>query len=282
MGGLSQLQKFRLYGGAGPGVSRHGVLKVDGLIKRFGGITAVEDCSFQIAEGTITGLIGPNGAGKTTTFNMIAGAMPPTSGRVLFEGRDVTGLPPHELYRLGILRTFQIPKEFGRLTVLENLMAAAPHQPGEEIFLNWLRPAKVRAREAEVMERAEESLAFLGLSHLRDVLAQTLSGGQKKLVELGRTMMTDAKLVLLDEPGAGVNPTLMRRIMEMIQRLNAERGYTFCIIEHDMGFIAELCDPVVCMAEGRVLTMGTMDEVRRDPRVLEAYLGHAAVGEAAA
>ncbi len=144
MGGLSQLQKFRLYGGAGPGVSRHGVLKVDGLIKRFGGITAVEDCSFQIAEGTITGLIGPNGAGKTTTFNMIAGAMPPTSGRVLFEGRDVTGLPPHELYRLGILRTFQIPKEFGRLTVLENLMAAAPHQPGEEIFLNWLRPAKVR------------------------------------------------------------------------------------------------------------------------------------------
>jgi branched-chain amino acid transport system ATP-binding protein len=249
------------------------VLKVDRLGKRFGGITAVEDCSFEIAEGTITGLIGPNGAGKTTTFNMIAGALAPTAGRVFFQGRDVTGLPPHELYRLGVLRTFQIPKEFGRLTVLENLMAAAPDQPGEEIFLNWLRPARVRAREAEVMARAEEALAFLGLSHLRDALAQTLSGGQKKLVELGRTMMTDAKLVLLDEPGAGVNPTLMRRIIGMIQRLHAERGYTFCIIEHDMDLIAELCDPVIVLAAGRVLTVGTMDEVRADERVIDAYFG---------
>ena len=249
------------------------MLKVDRLTKRFGGITAVEDCSFEIAEGTITGLIGPNGAGKTTTFNMIAGALAPTSGRVFFQGRDVTGLPPHRLYRLGCLRTFQIPKEFGRLTVLENLMAAAPEQPGEEIFLNWLRPTRVRAREAEVMARAEESLAFLGLSHLRDELAQTLSGGQKKLVELGRTMMTDAKLVLLDEPGAGVNPTLMRRIIEMIQRLHAERGYSFCIIEHDMDLIAELCDPVIVLAAGRVLTVGTMDEVRADERVIDAYFG---------
>jgi branched-chain amino acid transport system ATP-binding protein len=249
------------------------VLKVDKLTKRFGGITAVEDCSFEIAKGTITGLIGPNGAGKTTTFNMIAGAMRPTSGRVLFEGRDITGLRPHELYRLGILRTFQIPKEFGRLTVLENLMAAAPGQPGEEIFLNWLQPGRVRAREAEVLRRAEESLAFLGLSHVRDVLAQNLSGGQKKLVELGRTMMTDARLVLLDEPGAGVNPTLMRRIMEMILRLNRERGYTFCIIEHDMDLIAELCNPVVVLAAGRVLTAGTMEEVRADERVIDAYFG---------
>ena len=249
------------------------MLTVERLTKRFGGIRAVEECSFEIAKGTITGLIGPNGAGKTTTFNMIAGAMRPTSGRVLFEGRDITGLPPHELYRLGILRTFQIPKEFGRLTVLENLMAAAPDQPGEGIFLNWLRPGRVRAREDEVLARAEESLAFLGLSHVRDELAGNLSGGQKKLVELGRTMMTDARLVLLDEPGAGVNPTLMRRIMEMILRLKLERGYTFCIIEHDMDLIAELCNPVVVLAAGRVLTVGTMAEVRADERVIDAYFG---------
>jgi branched-chain amino acid transport system ATP-binding protein len=249
------------------------VLSVENLTKRFGGLTAVDGCAFEIAEGSITGLIGPNGAGKTTTFNMIAGAMPPTSGRIVFEGRDVTGLKPHQLYEIGILRTFQIPKEFGKLTVLENLMAAAPDQPGEEIFLNWLSPARVRAREAQVRERAVEALEFLGLTHVTDTLAGNLSGGQKKLVELGRTMMTDARLVLLDEPGAGVNPTLMRKIMEMIQRLNTERGYTFCMIEHDMDLIAELCDPVIVLAEGRVLTRGTMAEVRADERVIDAYFG---------
>ncbi len=249
------------------------MLSVENLTKRFGGLTAVDGCAFEIAEGSITGLIGPNGAGKTTTFNMIAGAMPPTSGRIVFEGRDVTGLKPHQLYEIGILRTFQIPKEFGKLTVLENLMAAAPDQPGEEIFLNWLSPARVRAREAQVRERAVEALEFLGLTHVTDTLAGNLSGGQKKLVELGRTMMTDARLVLLDEPGAGVNPTLMRKIMEMIQRLNTERGYTFCIIEHDMDLIAELCDPVIVLAEGRVLTRGTMAEVRADERVIDAYFG---------
>lgn len=262
-----------LYARATGRVSRHGVLRVENLIRRFGGVTAVDGCSFEIAEGSITGLIGPNGAGKTTTFNIIAGALPPTSGRILFEGRDITRLRPQELYKLGILRTFQIPKEFGRLTVLENLMAAAPDQPGENIFLNWLQPGLVRAREGEVMERAEEALAFLGLVHVRDLPAGNLSGGQKKLVELGRTMMADARLVLLDEPGAGVNPTLMRSIMGMIQRLNTERGYTFCIIEHDMDLIAELCDPVIVLAAGRVLTTGTMAEVRADKRVIDAYFG---------
>ena len=249
------------------------MLKVENLRKHFGGVVAVDGCSFEIAEGSITGLIGPNGAGKTTCFNMIAGAMPPTSGRIVFEGRDITGMAPHQLYALGILRTFQIPKEFAKLTVLENLMAAAPEQPGEQIFQNWIAPGKVRAREEEVLERAEDSLAFLGLTHVRDVLAGNLSGGQKKLVELGRTMMTDARLVLLDEPGAGVNPTLMRKIMEMITRLNEERGYTFCIIEHDMDLIAELCDPVIVLAEGRVLMTGTMDQVRADERVIDAYFG---------
>ena len=249
------------------------MLDVRNLSKRFGGVVAVDGCSFQIAEGSITGLIGPNGAGKTTTFNMIAGALAPTSGQILFQGRDITGQKPFQLYALGLLRTFQIPKEFAKLTVLENLMASAPDQPGEEIFLNWLSPGRVSAREAEVRARAEDSLDFLGLTHVRDVLAGNLSGGQKKLVELGRTMMTDARLVLLDEPGAGVNPTLMRKIMEMIQRLNSERGYTFCIIEHDMDLIAELCDPVIVLAEGRVLTRGTMAEVRADERVIDAYFG---------
>ncbi|MEO1494095.1 MAG: ABC transporter ATP-binding protein [Pseudomonadota bacterium] len=249
------------------------MLTIDTLTKRFGGLIAVDGCSFEIAEGSITGLIGPNGAGKTTTFNMIAGALPPTAGRIAFEGRDVTGWKPHQLYEIGILRTFQIPKEFAKLTVLENLMAAAPDQPGEEIFLNWFAPARVRAREAEVRDRAVEALEFLGLTHVTETLAGNLSGGQKKLVELGRTMMTDARLVLLDEPGAGVNPTLMRKIMEMIERLNQERGYTFCIIEHDMDLIAELCNPVIVLAEGRVLTRGTMEEVRADERVIDAYFG---------
>lgn len=249
------------------------MLRVEKLVKRFGGVTAVDECSFAIESGRITGLIGPNGAGKTTCFNMIAGVLAPTSGRILLQGQDITGMPPHLLYRRGVLRTFQIPREFARLTVLENLMAAAPEQPGERILQNWLAPGRVQAREREVMERAEEALDFLGLSHLRDEPAGNLSGGQKKLIELGRTMMVDARLVLLDEPGAGVNPTLMQSIIAMIRRLHEERGYTFCIIEHDMDLIARLCDPVIVLASGRVLMEGSMEEVRRDARVIDAYFG---------
>ena len=245
---------------------------------KFGGLEAVRDCSFEIAEGTITGLIGPNGAGKTTLFNLIAGALAPTSGRIVFRGRDMTGQPTHRMFHDGIVRTFQIPHEFAGMTVLENLMVVPPDQPGEHILSNWLAAASVRRREAEVRERAEAALDFLSLSHLRDAPAGNLSGGQKKLLELGRTLMTDAKLVLLDEPGAGVNPTLLLKIRDMIARLRAERGYTFCVIEHDMDLIASLCDPVIVLAEGSVLAAGSMDEVRRDPAVLDAYLGG---GEAA-
>jgi len=249
------------------------MLRVEDLTKRFGGLTAVDQCSFEIAAGRITGLIGPNGAGKTTLFNMIAGELRPTSGRILLDGEDVAGLPTHEMFHRGIVRTFQIPHEFGGLTVLENLMVVPPEQAGEGLFSNWLRPGAVARREREVRERALGVLEFLTLTHLRDALAKTLSGGQKKLLELGRTMMTDARLVLLDEPGAGVNPTLLNKLADMIRRLNAERGYTICLIEHDMDLIADLCDPVVVLAEGTVLTRGTMAEVRRDPRVLDAYLG---------
>lgn len=249
------------------------MLKVENLNKSFGGLQAVRDCSFEIRQGTITGLIGPNGAGKTTTFNMIAGAIRPTSGRILFEGEDIAGLPTHQMFHRGIVRTFQIPQEFARMTVLENLMVVPPDQPGEHILVNWLTPSRVAAREREVRERAEDALDFLSISHLRDERAGNLSGGQKKLLELGRTMMTDARLVLLDEPGAGVNPTLLLRIRDMISRLREERGYTFCIIEHDMDLIASLCDPIIVLAEGTVLTEGRMADIRTNPQVLDAYLG---------
>ncbi|MGI9434257.1 MAG: ABC transporter ATP-binding protein [Geminicoccaceae bacterium] len=249
------------------------MLVVRELERRFGGLIAVHDCSFEIKAGTITGLIGPNGAGKTTCFNMIAGALAPTAGRILLDGEDITGLPTHEMFHRGIVRTFQIPHEFGKLTVLENLMVVPADQPGENLFQIWLRPAAVRAREEAVRDRALEVLEFLNLTRVRDELAENLSGGQKKLLEIGRTMMTEPRLVLLDEPGAGVNPTLLGEIRDMIQRLNQERGYTVCIIEHDMDLIASLCDPVIVLAEGTVLMEGPMSAVRKDARVLDAYLG---------
>ncbi len=249
------------------------MLSVENLSKSFGGLQAVRDCSFRIEEGTITGLIGPNGAGKTTTFNMIAGELAPTSGKIIFQGENIAGLPTHKMFHKGIVRTFQIPHEFARMTVLENLMVVPYPQPGEHIFNNWLQPGVVAKREDEVRHMAEDALEFLSISHLRDELAGNLSGGQKKLLELGRTMMTDAKLVLLDEPGAGVNPTLLLKIRDMITRLRTERGYTFCLIEHDMDMIAALCDPVIVLAEGTVLMQGTIDEVRANKDVLDAYLG---------
>ncbi len=249
------------------------MLKVENLNKSFGGLHAVSDCTFEIGGGTITGLIGPNGAGKTTTFNMIAGELAPTSGRIVFEGENIAGLPTHEMFHRGIVRTFQIPHEFAMMTVLENLMVVPPKQPGEHIFNNWLAVAAVRRREAEVREKAEAALEFLSLLPLRDAPAGNLSGGQKKLLELGRTMMTDAKLVLLDEPGAGVNPTLLLKVRDMIARLREERGYTFCVIEHDMDLIASLCAPIIVLAEGTVLTVGSMQEIRNNSAVLDAYLG---------
>jgi branched-chain amino acid transport system ATP-binding protein len=249
------------------------MLVLTGLTKDFGGFRAVDHCSFDVAEGSVTGLIGPNGAGKTTLFNLIAGALWPDAGRVEFLGEDISRLPPHKRFARGMVRTFQIPHEFFRLTVLENLMVACDQQDGEHLWANWLTAARVQRREAEVRARAEDTLAFLGLSHLAQERAGNLSGGQKKLLELGRTMMTEAKLVLLDEPAAGVNRTLLREVEEKIQHLNQERGFTFLLVEHDMAFVEKLCDPVICMAEGRVLIEGDFETVRRDPQVLEAYLG---------
>ena len=256
--------------------SRPALLRVEGLTKRFGGLAAVNGCTFVIGEGSITGLIGPNGAGKTTVFNLIAGAFPPTSGRIVFAGEDVTGAPAHRLFTKGIVRTFQIPHEFHRMTVLENLLVVPPGQCGERLWTAWLGWGRIRAEERALRRRAREVLEFLGMTHVENLLAGHLSGGQKKLLGLGRTMITGARLVLLDEPGAGVNKTLLRDIAIFVRRLNVERGYTICIVEHDMDLIAALCDPIVVMAEGRVLMEGSMPEVRAHPEVLDAYLGQPA------
>ncbi len=249
------------------------MLEIRNLYKRFGGIQAVEDVSLTIAQGSITGLIGPNGAGKTTLFNVIAGHYAPDSGSVRFEGKDITGKKPHELFERGILRTFQIAHEFSSLSVRENLMVVPGQQSGESLVDTWVRPARVRAEEIENRDRAEEVIAFLQLGAVADELAGNLSGGQKKLLELGRTMMAEPRLVFLDEVGAGVNRTLLRTIGDSILKLNQERGYTFCMIEHDMDFIGRLCDPVIVMAEGGVLATGTPDAVMNNDAVIEAYLG---------
>ncbi len=249
------------------------MIEVQNLHKHFGGFHAVDGATLKIEKGSITGLIGPNGAGKTTLFNVIAGVLPPTSGRVLMEGEDITGLPPHELFSKGLLRTFQIAHEFHTMTVRENLMMVPPNQSGENLWSAWFHGEKVREQEARIRARADEVLEFLTISHIANEKAGQISGGQKKLLELGRTMMTDAKIVFLDEVGAGVNRTLLNTIADAIVRLNEEQGYTFVVIEHDMDFIGRICDPVICMAEGKVLAEGTLDEIKANEDVIEAYLG---------
>ncbi len=249
------------------------MIRVVDLHKHFGGVRAVDGASLEIEQGAITGLIGPNGAGKTTLFNVIAGVYPPTSGRVYLADEEVTGLRPHLLFDRGLARTFQIAHEFTTLTVIENLMASVGGQTGESLTGAWLRPGRVRAEEARIRRRAEEVIEFLDLGEVAGKPAGELSGGQKKLVELARVMMTGARVVLLDEIGAGVNRTLLRSIAGAILRLNIERGYTFCMIEHDMDLVSLLCDPVIVMTEGRVLTQGPAPDVQADERVIEAYLG---------
>ncbi len=249
------------------------MIVVDDLHKHFGGFHAVDGASLSISEGSITGLIGPNGAGKTTLFNVIAGVLKPTSGRVTMAGQDITGLPPHTLFHKGLLRTFQIAHEFSSMTCRENLMMVPGDQSGEALWNTWFGRKRIANEERALRAKADEVLEFLTIEHLADHGAGQVSGGQKKLLELGRTMMVDAKIVFLDEVGAGVNRTLLNTIGDAIIRLNKERGYTFVVIEHDMDFIGRLCDPVICMAEGRVLAEGTLDEIKANEQVIEAYLG---------
>ena len=249
------------------------MINIENVAMHFGGLKAIDGTSFDIEKGTITGLIGPNGAGKTTLFNLVAGVFPPSVGTVTLDGEDVTGLLPHQLFAKGLLRTFQIAHEFSSLPVRENLMMVPGGQLGESLMSTWFQRGKVAEEEKAIRRKADEVIDFLNLSHLADEPAGNLSGGQKKLLELGRTMMVDAKVVLLDEVEAGVNRTLLNVIGDAIVRLNQERGYTFCMIEHDIDFISRLCNPVVVMAEGKVLTQGTAEEVKSDEAVIEAYLG---------
>ena len=248
------------------------MLRVEKVVKIFGGVRAVDDCSLTVEAGSITGLIGPNGAGKTTLFDIITGFHRPDAGKVFFRGRRIDGLMPHRISNLALCRTFQIVRELKEMTVLENLMLVPPEQRGESIWRSWFTFPLVRRQEAEIERRALGVLEFMELHHLRNELAENLSSGQKKLLELARTLMAEPRLILLDEPGAGVNPTLMRKLTDKIESLRAG-GKTFLLIEHNMDLVTKLCDTVIVMDKGRRLTQGKPEEVVKDQRVLEAYLG---------
>ena len=249
------------------------MLGINSLYKSFGGIQAIKDVSLKIEKSSITALIGPNGAGKTTLFNIINGSIKPDSGSITLNDTDITGYEPHQLFNLGILRTFQIAHEFSSLTVRDNLMMVPPNQTGESIMNTWFRQKKIKQEEQDILEKTNDVLDFLQLKHIANEYAGNLSGGQKKLLELGRTMMVKPQIVLLDEVGAGVNRTLLNTIGDAILRLNKDLNYTFCMIEHDIDFISRLCDPVIVMAEGSILMTDDISKVRKNEEVIEVYLG---------
>lgn len=248
------------------------MLEVVDLEKSFGGIKAVDGCSLKVEQGSITGLIGPNGAGKTTLFNLITGFYAPDAGEIWFSGERIGGLSPHKIARRALTRTFQIPRELREMTVLENLMVVPENQIGERVWNSFFRPGVVRRQEREIRDEALEVLEFVELIDLANEYAKNLSSGQKKLLELARTLMAEPKMILLDEPGAGVNPTLMKKLTRNIENLR-QRGKTFFLIEHDMDLIMNLCDTVIVMNKGRQLAEGTPDEIKKNESVLEAYLG---------
>lgn len=248
------------------------LLRVELVCKSFGKMAAVYDCSLNVTKGTITALIGPNGAGKTTLFNLISGFHTPDKGKVFLKGHRIDGLRPDKIFHKGLIRTFQISRELEKMTLLENLMLVPPKQDGELMWNAWFRPWRVRSQEKAVKERALATLNFVELHHLKDEYAGNISTGQKRLLEIARTMMADPEIVLLDEPGAGVNPTLMKKLIGYIQQLN-EQGKTFLIVEHNMDLVMSICDPVIVMNAGSILTQGTPQEIKNDERVINAYLG---------
>lgn len=249
------------------------ILQLGGVVKRFGGINAVNGASLEVHRRSITALIGPNGAGKTTLFNLITGFIRPDRGEIVYDGRSIFGRRPHQIASLGMVRTFQITKALAAMSVLDNMMLAAPGQPGERLSTLVLRPGSTRRREREVRDTALELLDTFGLAAKSADYAGVLSGGQRKLLELARALMVQPRTVLLDEPMAGVNPTLGRKVLEHVERLREERGTTFVFIEHDMAAVMKHSDRVIVMAQGEVIAHGAPDAVRRDPRVIDAYLG---------
>jgi neutral amino acid transport system ATP-binding protein len=258
------------------------IFEAEGVVKRFGGIRAVDRATLAVRERSITALIGPNGAGKTTFFNVITGFYRPDGGSATFAGREVLGRPPYAIARQGMVRTFQITKALARMPVIDNMMLGAPNQPGERLVNVVFRPGAWRRREEEIRAQAMELLEVFNLAPLADAYAGTLSGGQRKLLELARALMAQPRFLLLDEPMAGINPTLGRRLLDHMQRLRAEEGVTFLFIEHDMEVVMNHADRVIVMAEGRVIADGTPEKVRTDRRVIDAYLGSGTVREAGA
>jgi branched-chain amino acid transport system ATP-binding protein len=269
-GVVATVERSSTGSGAAPGDA---ILEIGSVTKMFGGHRAVDDCSFKVGRGTITGLIGPNGAGKSTLLNIIAGAVKATSGDVLLDGASILGLRPHGRLHRGLARTFQVPRPIPTMTVLENLVLAGQQQLGEQIWNAWCRPARVGRQENAIVDEALRVLDYVNLLHLRDAYAANLSGGQKKLLEFARTLMVRPRIVLLDEPAAGVNRTLMRQLVGYIEEQCYENGVTFLIVEHDMELVDRLCDPVIVMSEGSRLFEGSFEQVRQDPAVLDAYLG---------
>jgi branched-chain amino acid transport system ATP-binding protein len=248
------------------------MLEVAELVKAFGNLRAVDGVRFAVDAGTITGLIGPNGAGKTTLFNLIAGALVPEAGAIRYRGERIDGLTPDRIFAKGLARTFQVPRPFPQMTVLENLMVATLHQSGERLWNNWLRVQRVRGEERLARERAMEMLELCDLADKAGTIAGQLSGGQQKLLELARILIAEPKLILLDEPAAGVNPALLETLVDRIVRLN-QRGVTFLVIEHNIDLVLTVCRPIVVMAQGRLLYHGDAAGVRTDRRLLDAYLG---------
>ena len=249
------------------------MLQISKINKSFGGLKVLNNLSLKIEKGSISGLIGPNGAGKTTLFNVINGSIKPDSGSVQLNNYELIGLQPHELFEIGVLRTFQIPHEFFSLTVLDNLLVVPPNKIGETFFGQWFFEKKIKKIEEINQKKAKDILDILGLHHLEKEYAGNLSGGQKKLLELGRVMMVEPEIILLDEVGAGVNKTLLKKISNIIKKLNKENKYTFIMIEHDLDFISKLCDTIIVMAEGKFLTQGNIQQIKSNQKVIDIYLG---------